>query len=249
MGLRPPNRFRTLIHRELKSLLERNPLATVSESFIQHHIEFFLLNLKAWPRYFVRIGINFHGGLVQELKFNKKGVLIGWNPKGDPLGIRHNAKIILSGPNGTIVSRESNEPMMSDSKFGGGCLPHNRYIRLEYKVRGWLGKTKNLDGKQLEKDLDLLKRDKADLLVVCLSETAHLKWRGHGPEHQASRRTSVNRFKVVLPRLECISSNKISSKCITFENQKWRVTAQRAYGRKTSPMPGALHSIILISKR
>jgi len=249
MGLLPPDEFRLLIHRELRDLLERNPLATVSESFIQHHIEFFLLNLKVSPRYLVRIGINFHGGLVQELKCDNNGKLIGWNQMGDPLGTRANAKIILSGPNGTIVRRENNEPMMSDSKFGGGSLPNNRYIRLEYKVRGWLGKTKNLDGKQLEKDLDLLKNDKADLLVVCLSETAHLKWRGHGPEHQASRRTSVDRFKTVLPKLEDISKEGIFHQDIVFEKQLWKVTAQRAYGSVKSPMPGALHTILLISKR
>lgn len=245
----PPDDFRKLIHQQLLILLESNPLATASESYIQHHVEFSLLKLRISPRYLIRIGINYHGAKVQEIRCNNDGRLVGWNPQGDAMGIGQRAKLLLAGPNGTIVDREDNEPMMSDSKFGGGVLPSGRYIRLEYKVRGWLGKTKNLDGKQLEKDLDLLKNDKADLLVVCLSETAHLKWRGHGPLHQASRRTSVDRFKQVLPELDDIAGSSVFTHDIVFEGQPWRVTAQRAIGSDESPMPGALHTILLISKR
>jgi len=126
--------------------------------------EFALLMHSGNPRYCIRIGINYHGEKVQQIALDNNGKLIGWNPAGDALGTGAKAKMRLAGY--TIFDRDPNEPMMNDSKIGGGSIPSGRYVRVEFKVRGWLGKTKNLDGKQLEKDLDLLKSENADLLVM-----------------------------------------------------------------------------------
>ncbi len=211
---------------------------------MQHHVEFALLA----DGYTVRSGINYHGSKVQELRI-VNNVLNGWNPRGDALGTGRNAKMLLSGY--TIVDREvgDTEPLMSDSKFAGKDVPLGKYVRVEYKVRGWLGKTKNLDGKQLEKDLDLLKDDKADLLVVCLSETAHRKWRGEGAPHQVTRRTGCDRFKQVLRDFDAVKSAGTVDAPIVFEGQDWSVRSTFVSGLSSSSMPEAGHIITTCRKK
>jgi hypothetical protein len=156
------------------------------------------MNAPAMPRYLLRIGINYHGNKVQHLQIDADtGRLIGWNADGNALGTGADAKMLLSGF--TIFERDDEEQVMSDTKIGGGEIPAGTYIRTEFKARGWLGKTKNLDGKQLMKDLNLLRDDRADLLVICLSETAHRKWRGEGPAHQVARRECDIFQQILMP--------------------------------------------------
>ena len=67
--------------------------ATSSEQFLQHHVEFELMKININPKYFMRIGINYHGVKVQHM-MNNKGKLIGWDPDGDALGIGSKAKML-----------------------------------------------------------------------------------------------------------------------------------------------------------
>ena len=242
MGCPPPESLVDLIQRTITDLLTQNPAATESEAYLLHTLEFAILVEPIEPRYFVRIGINYHGQKVQQLQIDTSGKLIGWNPDGDALGTGRRAKVLLSGV--TIFERDLDEPIMNDSKIGGGDIPTGHYVRLELKVRGWLGKTKNLDGKQLEKDLELLKNDQADLLVICLSETCHRKWRGEGPEHQAHRRTGCQRFREILLELDTMREAMVR-RTINFEEQQWNVLTKRVIGGQNSCMPGAEHYITL----
>ena len=239
--------LRARLHSLLSDLLTENPMATASESYVQHYVEFALLGERIEPRYILRIGINYHGQQVQQIQLNRQGHLIGWNPSGDPLGIGRKAKVLLSGH--TIVPRNFGEQMMSDTKFGGGRIPAGKHVRIELKVRGWLGQTKNLDGKQLEKDIDLLRDDKADLMVVALSETAHLKWRGGGQLHNIARRTGVARFTPILPDPVLLIGTAIYERDFTFEGQAWSISCQRVIGAAHSAMPGAEHFVTLVWRR
>ncbi|MHC5595210.1 MAG: hypothetical protein ACYTXC_04470 [Nostoc sp.] len=240
----PPDSLVQLIHETLSELLENNPDATSSEAYVQHYMQFEIMRANITPRYYLRIGINYHGQKVQHLRIDSStGRLIGWNPSGDALGTGKNAKVLLAGV--TIFDRDPHEPMMNDAKIGGGDIPQHKYIRVEFKARGWLGQTKNLGGKQLEKDLDLLKEDKADLLVICLSETAHRKWRGEGVSHQIIRRTGIKRFQQILVETTQLSGQNILKRQIIFEDYKWVVSTQRVTGYLNSTMPGAEHYITL----
>jgi len=228
----PPNRFIQHISDHLADLLSTNPASTSSEAYVQNHLEFAMLN----DGYTLRAGINYHGGKVQELRL-VNGTLHGWNPQGNALGTASRAKMLLSGY--TIVDRDSNEHDMSDSKFSGGTIPQGNYLRVEFKCRGWLGKTKNLDGKQLLKDIDLLKDAKADLLVILLSETAHKKWRGEGDAHHAQRRTGTDIFsQILIPiRTSTLTRN------INLNGQNWTIYCRKVIGSRGSIMPEAEHYI------
>ncbi|VXD20433.1 XcmI [Planktothrix serta PCC 8927] len=240
----PPDSLIQLVHQTISKLLEDNPAATSSEAYVQHYMQFEIIRANVTPRYYLRIGINYHGQQVQHIRIDSStGRLIGWNPSGDALGTRKNAKVQLA--NVTIFDRDPHEPMMNDAKIGGGEIPEHKYIRVEFKARGWLGQTKNLAGKELEKDLDLLKEDKADLLVICLSETAHRKWRGEGKEHQMKKRTGVERFKQILVDVNQLSGTNILRQKITFEDQSWVISTQKVIGSLNSIMPGAEHYITL----
>lgn len=246
MGTIPPNALLDLILDETTAILEKNPAATSSEAFMQHNIEFALLLHSHEPRYVIRIGINYHGQCVQQIALDENGKLVGWNEQGDALATGPRSKMRLSGY--TIFPRDADEPMMNDTKICGGEIPRGQYVRVEFKVRGWLGKTKNLDGKQLEKDIELLKDDRADLMVVCLSETAHKKWRGEGPNHQALRRTGTERFRQILIDYDDIAARTNDDRVIDFEGQRWRVRSRLVTGHVTSIMPGATHVITLVCK-
>jgi len=240
----PPDSLIQLVHETLSELLENNPAATSSEAYVQHHLQFKIIQSDVTPRYYLRIGINYHGQKVQHITVDSStGRLVGWNPSGDALGTGKKAKVLLAGI--TIFERDLHEPMMNDTKIGGGNIPQDEYIRVEFKARGWLGQTKNLGGSQLEKDLNLLKRDKADLLVICLSETAHRKWRGEGNKHHATKRTGTTRFQQILVDPMQLSQTSILQRNITFENQNWVVSTQRVIGASTSIMPTAEHYITL----
>lgn len=257
MPVDPPADLRTRLHAILEDLLQQNPAATSSESYVQHHVEFELLGESIVPRYLLRIGINYHGAQVQHITCAANGVLIGWNPDGDALGTGARAKMLLAGA--TIFPRRPNEQMMSDCKIGGGSVPSGKHVRTEFKVRGWLGKTKNLNGAELLKDFRLLRDDQADLLVIALSEVAHLKWRGEGPAHQVERRTGCVDFKKVLidPRtiagtqiaIQEIWSLQIETKLDPAEPeiapQHWQTSTQRVIGSSSSNMPGAEHFVTL----
>lgn len=240
----PPAALVSRLHSVIEELLVSNPSATSSESYVQHHVEFALLREPVDPRYYLRIGINYHGAKVQHIQYDAAtGQLVGWNPAGDALGTGRKAKVLLAGV--TIFDRDVDEPMMNDTKVGGGEIPAGRYVRIEFKVRGFLGKTKNLDGGQLEKDLDLVKTDRADLMVVCLSETAHRKWRGEGAVHQAARRTGTARFAQLLAAPSDLHGAARLVRAIDFEGQRWQVSTQRVVGSAASPMPGAEHFVTL----
>lgn len=243
MPNKPPESLIKLIHNILYRLLKRNPAATSSEAYILNHVEMQIIDAPVVPRYFVRIGINYHGQKVQQLQLNSVGKLVGWNSSGDALGTGRNAKMLLSGF--TIFDRDPTEPMMNDTKIGGGDIATDSYIRVEVKARGWLGKTKNLDGKQLEKDIDLIKQDKADLLVLCLSETAHRKWRGEGPQYQSNRRTGISRFLPILVSSDRLASTRILRRTINYEGQTWTVSTQKIKGSSASMMPGAKHFVTI----
>ena len=244
MSNTPPSDLILRIHQVLSELLSDNPAASSSEAYMQNSFEFAMLTEDYSPRYFVRIGINYHGKSVQQLQVDSAtGILKGWNRNGDALGTSKKAKMLLA--NHTIFKRDNDEPMMNDSKIGGGSIQNGVYIRMEFKARGWLGKTKNLAGEQLEKDLDLLKADQADILVICLSETAHLKWIGKGPEHQVKRRTGLDRFKIILIEPSNLLNTQIVQRNISFEGQPWSVSSQRVIGLDSSIMPGAEHIITI----
>lgn len=247
MPITPPGQLINLIHKEISKLLKTNPAAASSESYILNYLEFKILNTSISPSYLIRIGINYHGQTVQHLQLDSSRVLIGWNPGGDSLGTGSSAKVLLSGY--TIFDREPNEPAMNDTKIGGGPISPGSYIRIEFKARGWLGKTKNLAGKELEKDLDLLKNDQADLLVLCLSETAHRKWRGEGPSYQAQRRTGTNRFRQLLVPTNSLTGTNILRRDIIFEGQPWTVSTQKVVASASSIMPGAEHFVTLCWRR
>jgi hypothetical protein len=253
----PPPDLRARLHAILADLLGRNPAATSSESYVQHHVEFELLAEPIKPRYSLRIGINYHGAQVQHVTYGANGVLIGWNPAGSALGTGRRAKVLLAGT--TIFPRDPGEQMMSDCKISGGNVPLGQYVRTEFKVRGWLGKTKNLDGAQLLKDFRLLRDDQADLLVVALSEVAHLKWRGEGPIHQVGRRTGCIDFKKILVDPQSLSGTAIATQNIPklqietkldpaeplAPPQHWQTSTQRVVGLPSSNMPGAEHFVTL----
>lgn len=151
MTVTPPDDLIEFVRSTVSDLVRLNPLAPSSEKYIQYHVEFELL--RSGAGYHLRIGINYRGAKVQEVRI-RDGMLVGWNAAGQALGRGGNAKMLLAGH--TIVERDANEQLMSDSKFSGGRLPDGKYVRTEFKTRGWLGQTRNLDGKQLEKDIDLL---------------------------------------------------------------------------------------------
>jgi hypothetical protein len=246
MGTIPPNDLLDLILDETTRILETNPAATSSEAFLQHTLEFALLMHDHNPRYFVRIGINYHGNKVQQIELDANGKLVGWNATGDALATGARSKMLLAGH--TIFNRDPNEPTMNDTKIGGGNVPPGQYVRVEFKVRGWLGKTKNLDGKQFEKDIDLLKNDSADLMVGCLSEIAHRKWCGEGPAQQASRRTGTDRFRQILIGYDDLVRTVNDDRIIDFEGQRWRVRSRLVTGLPTSIMPDATHVITTVCK-
>jgi len=240
----PSSSLINFLHDVLFDLLSHNPAATVSESYVQNHLEFALILAPVTPRYFLRIGINYHGKKVQHISVDPTtGILVGWNAEGDALGTGSRAKVLLAGH--TIFDRDPDEPIMNDMKTGGGSIRPGTYLRVEMKVRGWLGKTKNLDGKQLEKDIDLLKHDQADLLVLCLSETAHRKWCGEGPRHQAIRRTGCDRFSRLLVPMSALQGTDILEQNIEFEGQLWTVSSRRVVGLPGSIMPGAEHVVTM----
>lgn len=244
----PPAALIDRLHSVIEDLLRENPAATSSESYVQNHIEYALLEEDTDPRYYLRIGINYHGAKVQHIQYDAdSGVLVGWNPEGDALGTGKRAQVLLA--NVTIFDRDPAEPMMNDTKVGGGEIPTGRYVRIEFKVRGFLGKTKNLDGKQLEKDINLIQNDRADLMVVCLSETAHRKWRGEGPSHQAGRRTGTERFQQLLVAPTQLSGTDVLLREIDFEGQPWSVSTQRVIGAPGSSMPGAQHFVTIAWRR
>ncbi len=246
----PPASLIQMLHETLFVLLRDNPAATSSEAYVQNYVEFELIKYSVphHSRYFVRIGINYRGATVQQLEVDKDtGILKGWNESGDALATGKNAKMQLAGV--TIFDRELNEPDKTDTKIGGGEIPLGSFIRVEFKARGWLGKTKNLDGEQLEKDIDLLKTDKADLLVICLSETAHRKWRGEGPRHQAERRTGTKRFLPIFVSVDSLVDTKILERNVVFERQNWTVSSRRIIASPTSIMPSAEHFITMCWRR
>ncbi len=244
MPVTPPDSLVALLHRELQLLLQDNPVATSSEAYVQNHVEFALLREPVSPPYYLRIGINYHGQQVQHVQVSEKtSELIGWNPDGDPLGTGRRAKFLLGKH--TIFPRRPDEHNMTDSKIGGGPVPAGLEIRIEFKVRGWLGKTRNLDGAQLEKDIDLLQDDRADLLVIALSEIAHLKWRGEGPVYQAERRTGTARFRQILLPGRDLPLGEIVRREMSFEGAPWVTSAQRVAGSASSLMPGAEHVVTL----
>lgn len=68
-------------------------------------MEFAVIDADVAPRYYLRIGINYHGQKVQQLQADPEtGVLIGWNPIGDALGVGSRAKVLLAGH--TIFDRD-----------------------------------------------------------------------------------------------------------------------------------------------
>lgn len=241
---RPTETLVSDIHKQISTILSTNPAASASEAYIQNSVEFHLLSLPHVPRYFIRTGINYHGQKVQRLTVDPAtGVLVGWNEKGHALATGKKAKMLLA--NHTILDREPNEPNMNDSKIGGGDVPADHWVRVEFKARGWLGKTKNLGGDQLEKDFNLLQNDQADLLVICLSETAHLKWRGEGPKHQVERRTGIERFVNILADPTTVAPGVLDRRIVSFEGKDWTVSTERVVGAPTSIMPGAEHFVSL----
>lgn len=244
-GVEPPESLKAIIMDELYKLVRKNPMAPSSESYVQHSIEFKLIKYDVDPPYHLRIGINYHGAQVQHIKVDPtSGVLIGWNPDGDALKGGRRAKMLLGGV--TIFPREADEPTMNDLKVGGGDVGE-RYVRIEFKVRGWLGKTKNLDGGQFEKDINLLKNDRADLLVWCLSETAHRKFRGEGPDHQTSRRSSIARLSPFLLNSDRYCNDVQIKFDAELEGERFQVVTRRCTASRTSVMPHAIHYLTLVS--
>jgi hypothetical protein len=248
MFANPPLTFTNRVHKLIHDLLSERPEAASNEDYLKHHVEFELLHSDVDESYALRIGINYRGGNVQRIETDDSGTLIGWNPDGSPLGIEDDAMVLLSGH--TIIDRGEDEPDMNDSKISGGNIPDGKSVRIEFKVRGWLGKTKNLDGAQVEKDLNLLKNDDADLLIMCLSETAHRKWLGEGPEHHARRRIGVDRFQNFLFDIDDsdLPDGVVKRRNINFESQHWRVSCQRVEATQDSIMPGANHFITMCWK-
>jgi hypothetical protein len=241
----PPSDLLDLIEEILVELLEENPMATSSEAFVQNYVELEIMSSEQRPPYYLRIGINYHGQMVQHITVDPlTGVLVGWNPDGDALGTGKKAKMLLAGV--TIFPRDNNEPMMNDTKVGGGSLADDGYVRIEWKVRGWLGKTKNLAGKEFEKDIDLLSTGNADLLVWCLSETAHRKFRGEGPDHQVLRRTGVARFRPLLPSIEELEKTPEITRAVSYEGHQLIARTRLVEGDANSVMPGALHTITMV---
>jgi len=97
----------------------------------------------------------------------------------------------------------------------------------------------------MEKDIDLLKHDQADLLIITLSETAHRKWRGEGPKHQTRRRTGIDRFVRFLVPMDDLQGTDILTQNIDFEGQIWTVSSRRVIGLADSIMPGAEHVVTM----
>lgn len=236
------------VFRVLTALLKDNPLASGSEAYLQNHLEFSLLS-QTPLRFGLRIGINYRGATVQHVELDGQGRLIGWNPSGDALGQGARSKLVLAGQ--TIVNRSVGEHAMSDTRLIKGDLPQGFYTRLEIKCRGWLGKTRNLDGKQLEKDLNLLTQGHADGVVIVLSEVAHRKWCGEGQATQAARRTGVGRFSALLTPLDQLprAPASVSTAIRTDPGVNRQVTVREVAveASNQSSMPGALHSIVFIS--
>jgi hypothetical protein len=181
----------------LRDLYERNPLASSNEAYLQNRIEHhFIFNLG----YTLRLGANYHGAYIQLIRTNA-GRLIGWNPAGSVFGRGQNGKLILRnnvvGGEQTIFPREAGESTQTDTKLQSGpYLNDDQYVRIEHKVRGWNGKSRNLDGTQFLKDIVLLQEREADLLHWSLSEAAYRKWRGEGPNPGA--RAGLTQFQPVL---------------------------------------------------
>jgi hypothetical protein len=181
----------------LQDLYQRNPLASSNEAYLQNRIEHhFIFN----HGYTLRLGANYHGAYIQLIRTNA-GRLIGWNPAGSVFGRGRDGKLILrnnaAGGEETIFPREAGESTQTDTKLQSGPdLNDDEYVRIEHKVRGWDGKSRNLDGIQFLKDIVLLQEEEADLLHWSLSEAAYRKWRGEGPNPDA--RAGLPQFQPVL---------------------------------------------------
>ena len=182
----------------LQDLYERNPLSSSNEAYLQNRIEHhFIFTLD----YTLRLGANYRGANIQLIRTNAAGRLIGWNPAGSVFGVGRRGKLILKNqaPGGerTIFPREAGESTQTDTKLQSGPdLNDDEYVRIEHKVRGWNGKSRNLDGIQFLKDIVLLQEGEADLLHWSLSEAAYRKWRGEGPNPNA--RAGLPQFQPVL---------------------------------------------------
>jgi hypothetical protein len=195
----PPAQMIEQILEYLVPLYTDRPLASSNEAYLQNRIEHhFIFNLG----YSLRIGINYHGGMIQLIRVNPvTGRLVGWNQNGSVFGIGHRNKLIMTTqqPRGesTVFPREPNESTQTDTKLQAGPnLNSDQYVRIEHKVRGWDGKSKNLDGKQFLKDIVLLQGNEADLLHWSLSEAAYRKWRGERP--RANQRAGLVQFQPIL---------------------------------------------------
>ena len=258
MPTTPPEHLIELIDQSLTVLLTKNPLATSSEAFVREMVEMAVVSNTITPRYGLRIGINYHGDKVQHIILDDSGRLVGWNPNGDALKAGKANKLQMSGV--TIFDRLPGEHNQSDAKFYGGNIPNNEFIRAEFKVRGWLGKTRNLDGAQFLKDLNLLGRDNCDLIVACLSEVAYRKWRNEGPDHQTLRRSGTDFFVPLLPPCtDYDSENPIRRTLYNYTPpdingrtvpghlppQPWHVFNRVVIADRSSVMPGAKHYVLL----
>ena len=255
MGI-PPAHLLDLIETCLITLLRTNPLATSSEAFVRETVELSVVKSLHEPRYGLRIGINYHGQMVQQIALDAEGHVIGWNPNGEWGATRARAKMRLGGY--TIFPRNEDEHSMSDAKFYGGDIPDQEFVRCEFKVRGWLGKTRNLDGGQLLKDFELLAQDYADLLVICLSEVAYRKWRGEGNQREIDRRIGLIYFSPVLQSIEDYDADgrldgeveidtptKTDTGWRPGQRQRWAVRRTKVIASPRSVMPGAEHYVIL----
>jgi len=192
----PPQSMIEAMLTYLRDLYERNPLSSSNEAYLQNRIEHhFIFNLG----YTLRLGVNYHGAYIQLIRTNAAGRLIGWNPAGSVFGRGQQGKLILRNNGGeeTIFPREAGEATQTDTKLQSGPdLADDEYVRIEHKVRGWDGKSRNLDGTQFLKDIVLLQEGEADLLHWSLSEAAYRKWRGEGPNPGA--RAGLIQFQAVL---------------------------------------------------
>ena len=257
MPLAPPAHLVDLIEERLSKLLRVNPLATSSEAYVRETVELAVVKSDVEPRYGLRIGINYHGQQVQHIQIGPDGQIVGWNSGGRWDASGSTAKMRLGGY--TIFPRLPDEQLMSDAKFYGGHITPGRFIRCEFKVRGWLGKTRNLDGNQLLKDFELLAQDRADLLIICLSEVAYRKWRGEGPQGQVIRRVGLEYFTPVLPRtslfdpntsqlnnrIDFVTPRKTADGWEDGPRQAWVVRRRKVVASQRSVMPGAEHYIVL----
>ena len=257
----------------VQGILIGNPLVTGSEKHLEAMIEQrFLLNGSA-----LRIGINYHGANVQHIQLNEDGNIVGWNPEGDVFARSAGKKMILKSNSednpGTIIDREVGEHSNSDTKIQNGrFLATDEYVRIEHKVRGWLGKTRNLDGEQLMKDIALLLHNQADLLHWSLSEAAYRKFRGEGPANNARRRAGTTQFFSLLPNDQLLENNNrrldyyvningdytwrngvagtpIEEGDTTTFNFPVSVSVAKVDSGNRPPMPHCIHYVIMIRRQ